>query len=101
MTLDVNEDWPAIGRRHWERAGVAERVELRVGLAMECLDRLRDEVRFLTSPMSMPTRSFTTPTTSAHWAGAERGIVALDNVLWGGAVADPEDQDRQTLVLRA
>ena len=43
VTLDVNDHWPAIGRRHWEKAGVAERIELRVGLALDGLDRLRDE----------------------------------------------------------
>ena len=43
VTLDVNEHWPAIGRRHWERAGVADRIELRLGLALDGLDRLADE----------------------------------------------------------
>ena len=43
VTLDVNEHWPAIGRRHWERAGVADRIELRVGLAAESLEQLAAE----------------------------------------------------------
>jgi predicted O-methyltransferase YrrM len=102
VTLDVNEDWPAIGRRHWERAGVAERVELRVGLAMECLDRLRDEgAVFDLAYVDADKKLYNAYYERALGLVRKRGIVALDNVLWGGAVADPEDQDRQTLVLRA
>ncbi|MGD9509598.1 MAG: O-methyltransferase [Geminicoccaceae bacterium] len=101
VTLDVNEHWPAIGRRHWERAGVADRIELRLGLALDSLDELSAE----NAPFDL---AYVDADKKLYDEYYERslalvrpgGIVALDNVLWGGAVADPDDQDRQTLVLR-
>jgi caffeoyl-CoA O-methyltransferase len=101
VTLDVNDDWPAIGRRHWERAGVADRVELRVGLALEGLDVLRAEgAVFDLAYIDADKKLYDAYYEAALALVRPGGVVALDNVLWGGAVADPEDEDRQTLVLR-
>ncbi len=101
VTLDVNDDWPAIGRRHWERAGVADRVELRVGLALEGLDGLRAEgAVFDLAYVDADKKLYDAYYEAALALVRPGGIVALDNVLWGGAVADPDDDDRQTLVLR-
>jgi predicted O-methyltransferase YrrM len=101
VTLDVNEDWPAIGRRHWERAGVAERIELRVGLALDSLDGLLAEgAQFDLAYVDADKKLYDEYYERALSLVRPGGIVALDNVLWGGAVADPDDDDRQTLVLR-
>jgi O-methyltransferase len=102
VTLDVNEHWPAIGRRHWERAGVADRIELRLGLAMDSLDRLEAEgAQFDLAYVDADKKLYDEYYESALTLVRPGGVVALDNVLWGGAVADPEDVDRQTEVLRA
>lgn len=102
VTLDVNDHWPAIGRRHWERAGVADRIELRVGLALEGLDRLRDEgAAFDLAYVDADKKLYDDYYEQALALTRPGGVVALDNVLWGGAVADPGDHDRQTEVLRA
>ena len=101
VTLDVNDHWPAIGRQHWERAGVADRVELRVGLALDGLDRLRDEgAAFDLAYVDADKKLYDAYYERALALVRPGGVVALDNVLWGGAVADPTDQDRQTVVLR-
>jgi predicted O-methyltransferase YrrM len=101
VTLDINDHWPAIGRRHWERAGVAERIELRVGLALDGLDRLRDEgAVFDLAYVDADKKLYDTYYERALGMVRQGGIVALDNVLWGGAVADPADSDGQTQVLR-
>jgi predicted O-methyltransferase YrrM len=102
VTLDVNEHWPAIGRRHWERAGVADRIELRLGLAMDSLDRLEVEgAQFDLAYVDADKKLYDEYYERALTLVRPGGVVALDNVLWGGAVADPEDVDRQTEVLRA
>jgi O-methyltransferase len=102
VTLDVNEHWPAIGRRHWERAGVADRIELRLGLAMDSLDRLEAEgAQFDLAYVDADKKLYDEYYECALTLVRPGGVVALDNVLWGGAVADPEDVDRQTEVLRA
>lgn len=102
VTLDVNEHWPAIGRRHWERAGVADRIELRLGLALDGLDRLIGEgAAFDLAYVDADKKLYNEYYERALRLVRPGGVVALDNVLWHGAVADPADQDRQTLALRA
>ena len=101
VTLDVNEHWPAIGRRHWERAGVAGRIELRVGLAAESLEQLAAEgAVFDLAYVDADKKLYDTYYERALALVRPGGIIAIDNVLWSGAVADPADQDHQTLVLR-
>lgn len=102
VTLDVNEHWPAIGRRYWERAGVAGRIELRLGLALDGLDRLIGEATtFDLAYVDADKKLYDEYYERALRLVRPGGLVALDNVLWHGAVADPQDQDRQTLALRA
>ena len=101
VTLDVNEHWPAIGRRHWEHAGVADRIELRVGLAADSLEQLAAEgAVFDLAYVDADKKLYDTYYERALALVRPGGIIALDNVLWSGAVADPADQDHQTLVLR-
>lgn len=101
VTLDINEHWPAIGRRHWERAGVADKIELRLGLALDTLDTLLAEgERFDLAYVDADKKLYDEYYEGALALVRPGGIVAIDNVLWGGAVADPEDDERQTLVLR-
>lgn len=102
VTLDVNEHWPAIGRSHWERAGVADRVELRVGLALDSLDRLAAEgAAFDLAYVDADKKLYDTYYERALALVRPGGVIALDNILWGGAVADPDDDERQTEILRA
>lgn len=104
VTLDANAHWPAIGQRYWAEAGVADRIKLRLGLALDSLDSLLAEGQegaFDLAYVDADKKLY-----DAYYERALRlvrpgGVVALDNVLWGGAVADPADQDRQTQALRA
>jgi O-methyltransferase len=102
VTLDVNEDWTAVGREHWQRAGVADRVELRLGLALDSLDQLiEDGAVFDLAYVDADKKLYDAYYERALKLVRPSGIVALDNVLWNGAVADPLDTDRQTEILRA
>ena len=58
LCCDVSEEWTSIARRYWERAGVADRIELRIAPAVETLRALPTE-RTWTSPSSTPTRPAT------------------------------------------
>jgi predicted O-methyltransferase YrrM len=103
ITLEVNAEPLEIGRRAWRAAGVAERIEVRLGLALESLDALLEEgaaESFDLVFIDADKKSY-----DAYYERALRlvrpgGLILLDNVLWGGAVADPADQDRQTVALR-
>jgi predicted O-methyltransferase YrrM len=104
VACDVNEAWTSIGRQHWEKAGVAGKIELRLGPALETLKELKREgwanhfdFAFIDAAKSEY---------DAYYEAALRlvrkgGIIALDNMLWGGAVANPKARDGETRSLRA
>ncbi|MDF1585935.1 O-methyltransferase [Marinimicrococcus flavescens] len=104
VTLDVNEDWAAIGRRYWRQAGVEERIELRLGEALASLDGLLAEgaaESFDLAYVDADKKGY-----DAYYERVLRllrpgGLVALDNVLWHGEVADPASDGRQVRTLRA
>ena len=107
VTLDVNEDWAAIGRRHWRAAGVEDRIELRLGLALESLDALVARAPAAESaPFDLAYIDADKKTYDAYYERVlalvrRGGVIALDNVLRGGAVADPTDGSHQTAAIRA
>ena len=104
ITLEANPEPVEVGRRAWAAAGVADRIEVRIGLALERLDELLQEGSAETFDLA-----FIDADKKNYDAYYERalklvrtgGMILLDNVLWGGAVADPADHERQTEVLRA
>jgi predicted O-methyltransferase YrrM len=104
ITLEVNPEPIEIGRRAWRAAGVAERIEVRLGLALESLDALLAED--LADAFDLAFIDADKKSYDAYYERALRlvrpgGLILLDNVLWGGAVADPADHERQTVALRA
>lgn len=104
VTLDVNDDWAAIGRHHWRAAGVAERIDLRLGLALDSLDRLLTggaADSFDLAYVDADKKLYDAYYERALALVRPGGVVALDNVLWRGEVADPANRNRQTLALRA
>jgi predicted O-methyltransferase YrrM len=103
VTLDVNTDTAEIGQRHWRAAGVAERIELRLGLALESLDALLAAGaagRFDLAYVDADKKLYDAYYERALALVRRGGVVALDNVLQRGGVADPLNRDRQTLVIR-
>ena len=104
ITLEANPEPVEIGRRAWAAAGVADRIEVRIGLALESLEALLADGLAGTFDLA-----FIDADKKSYDAYYERtlqlvrpgGLILIDNVLWGGAVADPADRDRQTEALRA
>lgn len=105
VTLDVDDRWPAIGRRRWRAAGVEDRIELRLGLALDSLDAMLADggaaAGFDLAYVDADKKLYDAYYERALALVRPGGVVALDNVLWRGAVADPTDRDRQTEALRA
>ena len=101
---DVSDEWTQMARRYWREAGVAERIDLRLAPAA---DTLRDLLR-----ESGPD-SFDFAFIDADKTGYDvyyeaclvllrpGGLMAFDNMLWSGAVADPAQTDPDTTALRA
>lgn len=104
VACDISEDYTRIARSFWEEAGVAERIDLRLGPAMRTLeDLLVDE-----GPGSFDF-AFIDADKSGYQGYYEAclrllrpgGVVAIDNTLWHGTVADPAITDRDTEAIRA
>ncbi|MCK6512144.1 class I SAM-dependent methyltransferase [Myxococcota bacterium] len=101
---DVSEEWTDIARRYWADAGVAHKMTLRLAPAVETLQGLLDAGQAGTFDMA-----FIDADKSNYDAYYELclrllrrgGLLLVDNVLWGGSVADPNDQEVDTLAIRA
>jgi caffeoyl-CoA O-methyltransferase len=101
---DVSEEFTSVARRYWQRAGVADKIDLRLAPALETLDKLLAEGRAGTYDFA-----FIDADKTNYGGYYERalqllrtgGLVAFDNVLWSGRVADADAQDADTVALRA
>ncbi len=103
VCCDVSDEYTAVARRYWTEAGVADRVDLRLGPAVESLDRLLADGAAGTFDLAFIDAD--KPSYPAYWERCLElvrpgGVVALDNVLWGGRVADPAADDESTRTLR-
>jgi predicted O-methyltransferase YrrM len=104
VCCDINEQWTAIARRYWQEAGLADRIELRLAPALKTLADLRSKH----GPGAFDF-AFIDADKSAYDAYYEAcldliragGLIALDNMLWSGNVADPQMHDADTDALRA
>jgi predicted O-methyltransferase YrrM len=104
VCLDVSEEWTATARKAWREAGVADRVELRLGRAVESLDAMLAEGATGTFDFA-----FVDAAKDEYPAYYERvyqllrpgGLVAFDNVFLRGRVADPAADDEGVRAVRA
>jgi len=104
VACDVSEDYTAIARRYWDAAGVSDKIDLRLAPALETLDELLAAGQAETFDFA-----FIDADKVNYLAYYERslqlirpgGLIAIDNVLWGGRVADSQIQDKNTAAIRA
>ncbi|MBL8226142.1 MAG: class I SAM-dependent methyltransferase [Chromatiales bacterium] len=104
VTLDVSADWTAVARRHWLDAGVADRIDLRLGPAAGSLAALLAEGAadsFDFAFIDADKTGYDDYYELALQLVRPGGLIAFDNVLWSGRVADPNAQDADTSALRA
>lgn len=104
IALDVSEEWTAVGRRYWDEAGVGDRIELRLGPAGDSLRQLRREGMdgsFDFMFIDADKTGYADYVEQGCRLVRGGGLIAIDNVLWGGSVADPADQEPDTVALRA
>jgi caffeoyl-CoA O-methyltransferase len=100
LACDVSDEWTSIARRYWKRAGLEDRIELRLGAALDTLRALPAEPVFDLAFIDADKGSY--PLYYEELVSRLRpgGLIILDNVLRGGEVADPAAQDRGTLAMR-
>ncbi|MGI9611060.1 MAG: O-methyltransferase [Acidimicrobiia bacterium] len=101
LCCDVSEEWTSVARRHWAEAGIDDRIELKIGPAIETLRTLPAEPTVDFAVIDADKGGYAgyyeelVPRLSAH------GLIAVDNTMWGGAVIDSTDQGSDTVALRA
>lgn len=103
IACDINEEYTAVARRYWQEAGVAHMIDLRLAPALETLDSLIADGETGTADFV-----FVDALKTEYRDYYERalhllrpgGIIAIDNTLWDGKVADPGIEDAATSALR-
>jgi predicted O-methyltransferase YrrM len=104
IACDVSDEWTSIARRYWDEAGVAHKIDLRLAPAVETLDGLLANGQAGTFDFA-----FIDADKENYDAYYERalqllrvgGLIAIDNTLWYGKVADDNVQDVDTVAIRA
>ena len=103
VACDISEEYTAVAQRYWEEAGVAGKMDLRLAPALETLDSL-----LAAGGAGSYDFAFIDADKEAYADYYERllqllrpgGVIAVDNTLWDGAVADPADQQADTVAIR-
>ena len=102
--LEIDEEWAGMAREYTDKAGLGDRVEVQVGPAKESMERMLQEGAAGTFDLV-----FIDADKEGYKDYLELGLkllrsggsVLVDNVLWHGALLDPEAQDSETVALRA
>jgi caffeoyl-CoA O-methyltransferase len=100
ICCDVSEEWTNVGRRYWERAGVAHKIDLRIAPAIETLADLPQEPNFDLAFIDADKAAYIAYFEALLPLIRAGGVILVDNVLWMGAVIDPEADDENTLAIR-
>jgi caffeoyl-CoA O-methyltransferase len=99
ITCDVNEETTAIARRYAQEAGVADRIDYRLGPALETLAGLDGEYDLVF--IDADKINYVSYYEATLPLLAESGLMVVDNTLWSGRVADPQEDDESVQAIRA
>jgi len=100
LCCDVSEEWTAIGRRYWEEAGVAAKIELRLGPAVDTLASLPGGETIDLAFIDADKPNYPNYYEALLPRLRSNGLILVDNVLWGGRIVDA-DGDENTKALQA
>ena len=103
IACDINAEWTAIARRYWERASVADKIDLRLKPARETLEDLLETGAHGTFDFSFidaDKENYQLYYEHALELAKPGGLILIDNVLWSGKVADVDVNDADTSAIR-
>ena len=103
IACDVNEEYTSIAKRYWEKAGIDDQIELRLAPALESLEHLLEDGQAETFDfMFVDAVKEEYSNYLEHGLRLLRtgGVIAIDNVLWGGSVIDPHKQNDEVKAIR-
>ncbi len=104
VACDVSEEFTSIAKRHWQAAGVESKIDLRLAPAVETLDALLADGNaqsFDFAYIDADKQNYDHYYERALELLRPNGLIAVDNVLWSGRVADARETDADTASLRA
>jgi predicted O-methyltransferase YrrM len=101
LCCDVNEEWTAIARKYWERAGVDGKIELRLAPAVDTLRALPPGEQFDLGFIDADKGNYPHYYEQVLTRVRRNGVILVDNTLWGGAVADAKATDDNTKAILA
>ena len=100
LCCDVSEEWAAIGKRHWEKAGIAHKIELKIAPAIETLRALPSTPPLDLAFIDADKVSYVDYYEEILKRLRPGGLILVDNVLWSGSVIDPSKTDANTEAIR-
>ena len=103
VACDMSEEWTAIARRYWEEAGVAHKIDLRLGFALDTLDALLAEGQkesFDFAFIDADKENYELYFERCYSLLRPGGLMAVDNVFWKGSVIDKANQEDSTRAIR-
>jgi predicted O-methyltransferase YrrM len=101
---DISEEWTAIARRYWQLGGVSDKITLQLGPALATLDKLiadGNSGRYDLAFIDADKENYDSYYERALQLLRTGGLLLVDNLLWGGKVADPGVADKDTQAIRA
>jgi len=101
LCCDVSDEWTRIGQRFWEKAGVAHKIELKIGPAADTLRALPERDLFDLAFIDADKTGYATYYEEILKRLRQGGLILVDNVLWMGNVVKADATDANTLAIRA
>jgi predicted O-methyltransferase YrrM len=98
VCCDISEEWTSIGKPFWKKAGVEKKIDLRIAPALETLKKLKGPFDFVF--IDADKENYLNYYQRCLKLVRRGGLIAIDNVLWSGEVANEKAQDATTLALR-
>ena len=103
IACDINEEWTGMGQRYWEQAGVADKIDLRLAPAVDTLKSLIGDgqaEQYDFAFIDADKQNYLHYYEYCLQLMRPGGLIAIDNVLWGGSVVDQSDEKPDTVAIR-
>jgi predicted O-methyltransferase YrrM len=103
IACDISEEYTAVAKRYWKEAGVDQKIDLRLRSARDTLDELvktGEAGTFDFAFIDADKTNYENYYERALQLLRVGGLIAIDNTIWSGRVADPKEQDADTVAIR-
>ncbi|MEN8129702.1 MAG: class I SAM-dependent methyltransferase [Pseudomonadota bacterium] len=103
VCCDISDEWTSVARRYWEQAGVGHKIDLRLAPALDTLDELLAQGlagQFDFAFIDADKQNYVNYYERCLQLLRPGGLIAVDNTLWDGAVADPDNNAPDTYAIR-